>query len=225
MVGESAKIRELQAQIVRVAPSNSTVLILGESGTGKELIARAVHRASPRAAGPFVAINCAALTESLLESELFGYERGAFTGAMSQRKGKLEVANGGTVFLDEIGELPLLLQSKLLRVLQERTLERVGGTQSIKLDVRVLAATNRDLAECAKRGEFRQDLFYRLNVVALTSAPLRQRPEDIVAAGGALRAQARHRDRPQSRGHLAARPDAAAELLLAGQCARVGECH
>ena len=147
MIGESAKIRELQKQIAKVAGSPATVLIRGESGTGKELIARAVHRNSARVNGPFVAINCAALTETLLESELFGYEKGAFTGALTQRKGKLETAQGGTVFLDEIGEMPLLLQAKLLRVLQERELQRVGGTQTVKLDIRLVAATNRDLEE------------------------------------------------------------------------------
>jgi Nif-specific regulatory protein len=180
MIGQSARLKELQKQIGRVAPSNSTVLVLGESGTGKELIARAIHRSSGRSAGPFVAINCAALTDTLLESELFGYEKGAFTGALSQRKGKLETAQGGTVFLDEIGELSPLLQAKLLRVLQERELQRVGGTQSIKLDIRLVAATNRDLAEAARKGEFRQDLYYRLNVVTLKAAPLRERPEDIL---------------------------------------------
>jgi Nif-specific regulatory protein len=180
MIGQSSRLKELQKQISRVAPSNSTVLVLGESGTGKELIARAIHRTSPRAPAPFVAINCAALTDTLLESELFGYEKGAFTGALSQRKGKLETAQGGTVFLDEIGELSPLLQAKLLRVLQERELQRVGGTQSIKLDIRLIAATNRDLAEAARKGEFRQDLYYRLNVVTLKAAPLRERPEDIL---------------------------------------------
>ncbi|MGI8746339.1 MAG: sigma 54-interacting transcriptional regulator [Bryobacteraceae bacterium] len=181
MLGDSVKIRELQKQIGRVAASSSTVLILGESGTGKELIARAIHRNSPRATGPFAPINCAALTDTLLESELFGYEKGAFTGALSQRKGKLEAAAGGTVFLDEIGELSPVLQAKLLRVLQERELQRVGGTQTIKLDIRLLAATNRDLEDAVKKGTFRQDLFYRLNVVSLKATPLRQRPEDIPA--------------------------------------------
>jgi Nif-specific regulatory protein len=180
MIGQSSRLRDLQQQISRVAPSNSTVLVLGESGTGKELIARAIHRTSPRAAAPFVAINCAALTDTLLESELFGYEKGAFTGALAQRKGKLESAQGGTVFLDEIGELSPLLQAKLLRVLQERELQRVGGTQSIKLDIRLVAATNRDLAESARKGEFRQDLYYRLAVVTLKATPLRERCEDIL---------------------------------------------
>jgi Nif-specific regulatory protein len=180
MVGVSAKVRELQRQTSKVAPSNSTVLIVGESGTGKELVARAIHRNSLRAAGPLVAINCAALTDTLLESELFGHEKGAFTGALMQKKGKLEIAAGGTVFLDEIGELSLVLQAKLLRVLQERVMERVGGTTPIKLDIRVLAATNRDLEEAVRNGAFRQDLFYRLNVVRLRAPALRERPEDIL---------------------------------------------
>ena len=180
MLGVSAKMRELQRQIGKAAPSNSTVLILGESGTGKELIARAIHRNSLRASGPFVAINCAALADNLLESELFGHEKGAFTGAISQKKGKLEMAEKGTVLLDEIGELSPILQAKLLRVLQQREMERVGGTKTIKLDIRVLAATNRNLEDAVKQGTFRQDLFYRLNVVALKAPPLRDRPEDIL---------------------------------------------
>jgi two-component system, NtrC family, response regulator HydG len=180
MVGVSAKMGDLERQMAKVAPSNSTVLILGESGTGKELIARAIHRNSLRAGGPFVAINCAALTDTLLESELFGHEKGAFTGALAQKKGKLEMAAGGTVFLDEIGELSPSLQAKLLRVLQEREMERVGGTTTIKLDIRVLAATNRDLEDGVKKGAFRQDLFYRLNVVALKAPALRERPEDTL---------------------------------------------
>jgi transcriptional regulator with GAF, ATPase, and Fis domain/pSer/pThr/pTyr-binding forkhead associated (FHA) protein len=180
MVGVSSKMRELQRQIAKAAPSNSTVLILGESGTGKELVARAIHRNSVRAAGPFVAINCAALADTLLESELFGHEKGAFTGAIVQKMGKLEMAQGGSVFLDEIGELSQLLQAKLLRVLQQREMERVGGTKTIKLDLRVLAATNRNLEEAVKKGAFRQDLYYRLNVVQLTAPALRDRPEDTI---------------------------------------------
>jgi Nif-specific regulatory protein len=156
------------------------VLILGESGTGKELIARAIHRNSLRASGPFVAINCAALADTLLESELFGHEKGAFTGAVAQKKGKLEMAEGGTVLLDEIGELSPILQAKLLRVLQEREMERVGGTKTIKLNLRILAATNRDLDEAVKQGVFRQDLYYRLNVVVLKAPALRDRPEDTL---------------------------------------------
>jgi transcriptional regulator with GAF, ATPase, and Fis domain len=180
MVGVSSKMHELQRQIAKAAPSNSTVLILGESGTGKELVARAIHRNSLRAAGPFVAINCAALADTLLESELFGHEKGAFTGAIVQKMGKLEMAQGGSVFLDEIGELSQLLQAKLLRVLQQREMERVGGTKTIKLDLRVLAATNRNLEEAVKKGAFRQDLYYRLNVVQLTAPALRDRPEDTI---------------------------------------------
>ena len=181
MVGSSARIREILDVIQRVAPTTSTVLIQGESGTGKELVARAIHCNSPRADRPFVAINCAALTDSLLESELFGHEKGAFTGAFAQKKGKIEVAGGGTLFLDEISELALGLQAKLLRVLQEREFERVGGTRPIKADVRVLAATNRSLPDCVQGGSFRGDLFYRLNVVTITTPPLRDRREDIAA--------------------------------------------
>ncbi|MGB6946014.1 MAG: sigma 54-interacting transcriptional regulator [Bryobacteraceae bacterium] len=180
MVGVSDKLHDLQRQIAKVAPSNSNVLILGESGTGKELIARAMHRNSLRAAGPFVAINCAALTENLLESELFGHERGAFTGALTQKKGKLEVADGGTVFLDEVGELSPLLQAKLLRVLQEREMERVGGIKTIQLNIRLVAATNRDLEQAVQKGDFRRDLYYRLNVVSLKAPALRERPEDTL---------------------------------------------
>jgi Nif-specific regulatory protein len=178
IVGESASIRQLRTLIGRVAPQEATVLVLGESGTGKELVARAIHAQSPRAQRPFVAINCAALSETLLESELFGHERGAFTGAVAQKKGKLEMADGGSVFLDEIGELAPGLQAKLLRVLQERTFERVGGTHTIPLDIRLIAATNRDLAAETKRG-FRLDLYHRLNVVPLKTPPLREHAEDI----------------------------------------------
>jgi transcriptional regulator with GAF, ATPase, and Fis domain len=179
LVGESARVREIFQFLARVGPTDSTVLIEGESGTGKELAARALHRNSRRSQKPFVAINCAAIPETLLESELFGHERGAFTGAASQKKGKLEVAEGGVVFLDEIGELAPALQVKLLRVLQEREIERVGGTHPIKIDVRVIAATNRDLDDAVRKKEFRQDLYYRLAVVKLTMPPLREHREDI----------------------------------------------
>jgi Nif-specific regulatory protein len=179
MIGESKAMHEVYGFVSRVAGRDSTVLISGESGTGKELVARAVHMNSTRADKPFVAINCAAITETLLESELFGHERGAFTGAVSQKKGKLEVAEGGTVFLDEIGELAVPMQAKLLRVLQEREFERVGGTRPIKLDVRLIAATNRDLKEASRTGAFRPDLYYRLNVVSLHMPALRERREDI----------------------------------------------
>jgi len=180
LLGESGLMTELRRRIARVAPSDTTVLILGESGTGKELVARAVHRNSLRALKPFVAISCAALTETLLESELFGHEKGAFTGAIGQKIGKLEAAKGGTVFLDEVGEVPLPMQAKLLRVLQQREVERVGGMRSIPLDFRLIAATNRNLEDAVRKGTFRQDFFYRLNVVTLHAPSLRSRCEDIL---------------------------------------------
>jgi transcriptional regulator with GAF, ATPase, and Fis domain len=179
MVGEGARMREVYQFLARVAPKDTTVLIEGESGTGKELAARAIHRNSPRSVRPFVAINCAAIPEGLLESELFGHERGAFTDAVVQKKGRLEVANGGVVFLDEIGELAPALQVKLLRVLQEREFERVGGTRPISVDIRLITATNKNLEEAVKAGMFRLDLYYRLNVVTLIMPPLRERREDI----------------------------------------------
>ncbi len=179
MVGESPKMSEVYQTVAKVGPAGSTVLVLGETGTGKELVARAIHRSSQRHKGPFIAINSASLTEPLLESELFGHEKGAFTGAVAQKRGKLELADGGTLFLDEIGELPLPLQTKLLRVLQERQFERVGGIRSLSVDIRLIAATNRDLQQEIERGAFRRDLFYRLNVVTLRLPPLRDRREDI----------------------------------------------
>ena len=179
MVGESSRMRQVYQLIAKVAPTDSSVLISGESGTGKELVARAIHQNSKRSGMPFIAVNCAALTETLLESELFGHEKGAFTGALAQRKGRLEIADGGTLFLDEIGELSATLQVKLLRVLQEREFERVGGTRTIKVDIRLLTATNRNLEDLIAQGLFRQDLFYRLNVLKLEMPPLRERQEDI----------------------------------------------
>jgi len=179
MVGDSRQIRQVEEFVSRVARSESTVLIRGESGTGKEVVARAIHQTSPRADRPFVAINCAAIPETLFESELFGYEKGAFTGAAGMRKGKLEAAGEGTLFLDEIGELPSQMQAKLLRVLQQREFERVGGTQTIPFKARVLAATNKHLEQAIKSGEFRQDLYYRLNVVSVHVPPLREHREDI----------------------------------------------
>jgi transcriptional regulator with GAF, ATPase, and Fis domain len=179
LVGDSAHMKEIYQFLAKVSPSDSTVLIEGESGTGKELAARALHGNSPRSGKAFVTINCAAIPETLLESDLFGHERGAFTGAVSQKKGRLEIADGGVVFLDEIGELAPALQVKLLRVLQEREFERLGGTRTIKVDIRLVAATNRDLSEAVRKGEFRQDLYYRLAVVKVTMPPLRERKEDI----------------------------------------------
>lgn len=179
LIGDGAKMKEVFQFLARVAPTESTVLIAGESGTGKELAARALHRNSPRTNKPFVAINCGAIPETLLESDLFGHERGAFTGAAALKKGRLEVADGGVVFLDEIGELAPALQVKLLRVLQEREIERLGGTHPIKIDIRLIAATNRDLSEAVKKGEFRQDLYYRLAVLPLVMPPLREKREDI----------------------------------------------
>ena len=179
MVGESPRIRDVLQFISKVAPTDSTVLLSGESGTGKELVARAVHQNSKRADKPFMAVNCAALAESLLESELFGHEKGSFSGALALKKGRLEIADGGTVFLDEIGELSLALQVKLLRVLQEREFERVGGTRTIKVDIRLITATNKNLEDAVAAGTFRRDLYYRLNVVGLEMPPLRERQEDI----------------------------------------------
>jgi Nif-specific regulatory protein len=179
LVGEGVRMKEVYQFLKRAAPTDSTVLIEGESGTGKELAARALHRNSPRASKLFVAINCAAIPETLLESDLFGHERGAFTGAGSLKKGRLEVADGGVVFLDEIGELAPALQVKLLRVLQEREFERVGGIQPIKVDIRLIAATNCNLEQAVRNGEFRQDLYYRLAVLKITMPALRERREDI----------------------------------------------
>lgn len=179
LVGDSPKMREIYRLIAKVALADSTILIRGESGTGKELAAQAIHRKSQRAGGVLLAINCATLSDSLLESELFGHEKGAFTGAVSQKKGKLEIADGGTVFLDEIGEMSPATQSKLLRVLQERMFERIGGTRPITTDVRIIAATNKDLEAAITKNEFRSDLYYRLNVISFEMPPLRNRVEDI----------------------------------------------
>jgi Nif-specific regulatory protein len=181
VIAESPAMQRVLRMVRRVAPAETTVLIEGESGTGKEVIARTLHNLSLRKARPFVAINCAVLTENLLESELFGHEKGAFTGAVSQKQGKMELAEGGTLFLDEIGELAPGLQAKMLRVLQQREFERVGGTRTIRLDIRLVAATNRDLRQQVRKGEFREDLYHRLNVISITSPPLRERPDDILA--------------------------------------------
>ncbi len=184
IIGDSPALRSLLDKILIVAKSNSTVLLRGESGTGKELIAKAIHELSPRAKGPFVKINCAALPESVLESELFGHEKGAFTGAISSRKGRFELADKGTIFLDEIGEISPAFQAKLLRVLQEQEFERVGGNHTIKVDVRVVTATNRNLEEAVARNEFRADLYYRISVVPMLMPPLRDRRSDIPQLAG-----------------------------------------
>src|SRR5882724_7293963 len=179
LIGESRPMLALREQVLRAAKSNASVLVIGERGTGKELIARAIHSASPRAKGPLEKLNCAAVPADLIESELFGHEAGAFTGATKQRRGKFERAQGGTLFLDEVGDMPLPMQAKLLRVLQEQEIERVGGNTTFKIDVRVVAATNKDLVEACRTGSFRADLYDRLNVVPLELPPLRARREDI----------------------------------------------
>jgi len=179
IIGSSPAMVRLMETVAQVAVSEATVMVTGESGTGKELVAAAIHRNSPRKSGPFVTVNCAAITETLLESELFGHEKGAFTGADRRKEGRFSQADGGSLFLDEVGEMPVSMQVKVLRVIQERELTRVGGEQTIPVDVRLIVATNRDLAQMVKAGTFREDLFYRLNVVELKTPPLRERREDI----------------------------------------------
>lgn len=197
IIGSSPEMRQVFAKITQIAPSRATVLLEGESGTGKELVAAAIHHRSARAAGPFVRLHCGALAETLLESELFGHERGSFTGAARQRLGRFEQADRGTLFLDEIGEISTTTQVKLLRVLQERSFERVGGNETIQVDVRVIAATNRDLKEMVRRGQFREDLYYRLNVISLQLPPLRERTSDIpILAGHFLGRYASENDKP-----------------------------
>jgi len=200
IVGRSPQMLQLYKTVARVAESRSTVLIVGESGTGKELVARAIHFNSPRASMAFVAVDCASLAETLLESELFGHVRGAFTGAISSKKGLFEEADGGTCFLDEVGNIGLSMQTKLLRVLQEHEIKRVGGRETIKIDVRIVAATNKNLEELVGEGKFRQDLFYRLNVVSIQLPPLRERAEDIpLLAEHFLRKYAAENNKPVSR--------------------------
>jgi len=179
MVGKNPKMLQVYQLIEKVAPTHASVLITGESGTGKELVAKAIHSKSPRESQPFIAVNCAALAENLLESEMFGHEKGAFTGAIAMRKGRFEMADNGTIFLDEVGEIPLALQAKLLRVLQEKTFERVGGGKTIEVDVRIISATNKDLREEVAANRFREDLFYRLNVIPVTLPALRERMDDM----------------------------------------------
>lgn len=179
MVGKNPKMLQVYQLIEKVSPTHASVLITGESGTGKELVAKAIHMNSPRDSQPFIAVNCAALADNLLESELFGHEKGAFTGAVAMRKGRFELADQGTIFLDEVGEIPLALQAKLLRVLQEKTFERVGGTKTIEIDVRIISASNKDLREEVAGGRFREDLFYRLNVIPVNLPALRERMDDM----------------------------------------------
>jgi len=197
IIAVSDSMMKVCRTVEKVAPTNATVLLLGESGTGKELLARAVHGLSPRSGKPFVAINCAAIPETLLESELFGYEKGAFTGAVKQTQGKFELASGGTLFLDEIGDMPLPLQAKLLRFLQDRVVERIGGRERIPVDVRIVCATNKDLAEMIKESAFREDLFYRISEVTVKIPPLRDRPGDaVVIAQAILERRAQEHGRP-----------------------------
>jgi DNA-binding NtrC family response regulator len=209
IIGESDAIKRAVAETQRVAPTEATVLLLGESGTGKELFARAVHHLSPRRDKPFVAINCAAIPETLIESELFGHERGAFTGATDRRPGKFELASGGTVFLDEIGELPLAVQGKLLRAIEEKTVDRIGGRVTVPVDVRIVAATNRALQHAAERGEFRRDLYFRLAVFPVEIPPLRTRGDDVLLLARHFAAQFGQ----ELRGHAAALSEATVEVL------------
>jgi DNA-binding NtrC family response regulator len=186
ILGESLKVKEVLATIARVAPTDSSVLITGENGSGKELVAKAIHRLSKRAQGPLVEVNCAAIPNELIESELFGHEKGSFTGATVQRMGKFELADGGTIFLDEVGDMSMNAQAKVLRVLEERKIERVGGARQIVVDVRVIAATNKDLIEAIKQHLFREDLYHRLNVIPIHVPPLRERREDIPVLAAAF---------------------------------------
>ena len=225
MIGESYAMRQLREQVAMAAPTNGRVLIYGENGTGKELVARTVHALSRRRAAAFVEVNCAAIPEELIESELFGHVRGAFTGAVADRRGKFEVADGGTIFLDEIGDMSLKTQAKVLRVLQEQTMEAVGGTARIKVDARVLAATNKDLQAEIRAGRFREDLYFRLNVIPIFVPPLRDRQEDIPLLADHFMAEfAREygRRRQELRRRRAV---GAAALRVAGQRARAAQRH
>ena len=223
IVFQSETMRRILQQVETVAPTDSTVLIHGETGTGKELIARALHDLSNRRSNAFVKVNCAAIPGTLLESELFGHERGAFTGAVANRMGRFELANHGTLFLDEIGELPLELQPKLLRVLQEHEFERLGSTRTLHADVRLIAATNRDLQELIRERNFRSDLYYRLNVFPVYIPPLRERPEDIPAVGSPLCATVRPPSAKIHRYGPARNDGYACPLSMAGECPRTAE--
>ena len=225
IVGSSEALRKVLAQVAKVAPVDSTVLILGETGTGKELIARAIHKRSKRSSRAFIRVNCAAIPASLIASELFGHEKGAFTGALQRRLGRFELADGGTIFLDEIGELPAETQIALLRVLQERELERVGSSQTISVDVRVLAATNRDLKAAVSAGTFRQDLFYRLNVFPIQMPSLRERVDDIPLARRIFHRALRQEGREKNPQYPQADVGVVSSLRLARQHSRTAKCH
>ena len=223
IIGASKAMRDLLETAVTVAATEATVLITGESGTGKELIARVIHANSARREGPLVTVNCAALTDTLLESELFGHEKGAFTGADRKRDGRFMQAQGGTIFLDEMGEIPLHMQAKLLRAIQEREIQRVGGDSTLKVDVRIIAATNRDLQADVKAGRFREDLYYRLNVINLLVPPLRERTEDVpLLAQHFLDALCRQKQKT-AEGFHPGRHGCAGPLSLARQCPRTGK--
>ena len=225
IVGASPAMQEVFNVVEQVAPTKASVLITGESGTGKELVAQAIHENSPRAAAPFVKLHCASLAETLLESELFGHEKGSFTGAAGRREGRFKQADGGTLFLDEIGEISPAIQVKLLRFLQEKTFERVGGNETVKVDVRIIAATNRDLASEVAAGKFREDLYYRLNVVNIEMPPLRARPSDLLPLATHFLAALREGERQAHRRVRRRRHRADHRLPLARQRARAGEHH
>ena len=223
IIGESAALREVLSKVEQVAPTSSTVLLRGETGTGKELVAHAIHINSPREDKPFVRVNCAALAPGVLETELFGHEKGSFTGAMERRRGRFELADGGTLFLDEVGDLPMEVQIKLLRTLQEREFERVGGNETIKVDVRVVSATNRNLEKMIEDGEFREDLYYRLNVFPINLPPLRDRLDDLPVLVNHFISKFARQMGLAPAGIAARRADEAARVQLAGQRARARE--
>ena len=224
IIGDSPALRSAISRVEQVAPTDASVMLLGETGTGKELFARAIHNRSVRCGKPFVSVNCAALPSTLIETELFGHVRGAFTGAISARQGRFEIADGGTLFLDEIGDLPADVQAKLLRILQEGEFERVGSSQSRKVDVRIVAATHHDLEASMNQGRFRADLYYRLNVFPIVLPPLRQRHGRYPAAGVVLRQSPAARAEPQVHEHSGAALCIAARAPLARQRARTAEC-
>ena len=224
-IARSEAMQEVLELAARVAPIDTTVLVYGESGTGKEFIVRMIHDQSPRAAAPFCRINCAALTETLLESELFGHVRGAFTGAVRDKAGLFEVAGNGTIFLDEIGEVAPTVQAKLLRALQEREIRRVGAERTIKINARVVAATNRDLRAAVEAGTFREDLYFRLGAFIITVPPLRERREDIPPLVHDFVRRAASRDEKGRPDRVGRSDDGADELSMARQCARTGACH